>query len=89
MAGGQITNVVGVAFRMKIFTAYLAHETNSFSPIPTNLRSFEELGVYRTGMGPPDEDIALLKGSALFYKEAMRRGDEAVVGLSAHAQPSP
>ncbi len=88
MAGGQITNVVGVAFRMKIFTAYLAHETNSFSPIPTNLRSFEELGVYRTGMGPPEEDIALLRGSALFYKEAMRRGDEAVVGLSAHAQPS-
>lgn len=73
---------------MKIFAAYFAHETNSFSPIPTNLESFEELGVYRTSTGAPEQNTALLKGAAHFYKEAMRRGDEAVVGLSAHSQPS-
>lgn len=73
---------------MKIFTAYFAHETNSFSPIPTNLESFEQLGIYRTNMGAPQDNITLLKGSALFFDEAVRRGHEINVGLSAHAQPS-
>ncbi len=73
---------------MRIFTAYFAHETNSFSPIPTNLASFEELGVYRAAMGAPEQNIPLLKGAAHFYKEAKRRGHDVIVGLSAHAQPS-
>lgn len=72
---------------MKIFTAYLAHETNSFSPLPTNLASYEELGIYRPSMGPT-ADRTLLKVAAPFYDEALRRGDEVVVGLCAHAQPS-
>ena len=73
---------------MKVFTAYFAHETNSFSPIPTNLDSFEALGIYRSSMGPPRQNVSSLKGSALFYKEAMRRDHDIAVGLSAHAQPS-
>lgn len=73
---------------MKIFAAYFAHETNSFSPIATNLASFEELGVYRASFGAPQDMIPQLKGAALFYKEAMRRGHDATIGLSAHAQPS-
>ncbi|MEZ5897764.1 MAG: M81 family metallopeptidase [Parvularculaceae bacterium] len=73
---------------MKIFTAYFAHETNSFSPIPTNLKSFEDLGVYRPAKGAPEHNDSLLKGAAHFYREAKRRGHEAFVGLSAHAQPS-
>lgn len=73
---------------MKVFTAYFAHETNSFSPIPTNLDSFEQLGIYRTCTGAPQDNIALLKGSALFFNEAVRRGHDVTVGLSAHAQPS-
>lgn len=72
---------------MKIFSAYFAHETNSFSPIPTTLASFEELGIYRPWMGPTT-DRALLKGASHFAEEAARRGDRIELGLCAHAQPS-
>ena len=68
--------------------AFLAHETNSFSPIPTDLSSFGEAGIYRPAVGPPDQHISLLKGVADFYAEAKRRNDVAVVGLCAIAQPS-
>lgn len=73
---------------MRCYMAYLAHETNSFSPIPTDRSSFDEVGVYRPEIGPPDRHIGLLKGVADFYLEARRRGDEAVVGVCALAQPS-
>lgn len=73
---------------MKCFIAFLAHETNSFSPVPTDLSSFEEVGIYRPSMGPPDERPEILKGAVDLLREAQRRGDEAVVGLCALAQPS-
>jgi microcystin degradation protein MlrC len=73
---------------MKCFMAYLAHETNSFSPIPTDLSSFEEVGIYRPAVGAPAQHMGLLKGVADFLRVAQRRGDEAVVGLCALAQPS-
>ncbi|MBV6415817.1 MAG: hypothetical protein CMLOHMNK_00338 [Steroidobacteraceae bacterium] len=73
---------------MKCYMAFLAHETNSFSPIPTDRSSFEEAGIYRPALGPPGEHLSLLKGVADFYAEAQRRNDEAVVGLCAIAQPS-
>ena len=73
---------------MKCFIAFLAHETNSFSPVPTDLSSFEEIGIYRPSVGPPEEHLDLLKGAADFLREAKRRGDEPVVGLCALGQPS-
>jgi len=73
---------------MKCFIAFLAHETNSFSPVPTDLSSFEELVVYRPSMGPPDARPEILKGAVDLLREAQRRGDQAVVGLCALAQPS-
>ncbi|MCC7395285.1 MAG: M81 family metallopeptidase [Sphingomonadaceae bacterium] len=75
---------------MKIFTAYLAHETNTFSPIPTNLAAFYEGGFYRPQESPPPAPGASehLLGASYFYEEAQRRGDEVVVGLCAQAQPS-
>jgi len=72
---------------MKVFAAYLAHETNSFSPIPTTLASFKELGIYRPAMGPLT-DHGRLKGAGHFSEEARKRGDQCFVGLCAHAQPS-
>jgi len=72
---------------MKIFAAYFAHETNSFSPVPTNLESFRQLGLYRPGSGAVLEP-ATLKGAWHFYQEAQRRGDQVATGLCAHAQPS-
>jgi len=73
---------------MKCFIAFLAHEVNSFSPVPTDLSSFEEIGIYRPSVGPPDDHPVLLKGAVDFLREARRRGDEAVVGLCALGQPS-
>lgn len=75
---------------MRVFTAYLAHETNSFSPIPTNLASFREGAFYRPGFSPPLSPASKdgLLGAGYFYEEALRRGDEVSVGLCAHAQPS-
>ena len=73
---------------MKCYMAFLAHETNSFSPIPTDRSSFEEIGIYRPSLGTPEDHAPLLKGVADFYDEAKRRNDEAVVGLCALAQPS-
>ncbi len=73
---------------MKCFMAYLAHETNSFSPIPTDLSSFEEVGIYRPAQGAPGEHLGLLKGAADFYRVAQQRGDQPIVGLCALAQPS-
>lgn len=73
---------------MKCYIAFLAHETNSFSPVPTDLSSFEETGIYRPSLGPPEKHLDLLKGAVDFLREARRRGDEAVVGLCALAQPS-
>lgn len=72
---------------MKIFTAYFAHETNSFSAIPTNLDSFRELGIFNAGDGAVSSPTSL-KGAWHFFEEANRRGDTVEVGLCAHAQPS-
>ncbi len=72
---------------MRIFAAYFAHETNSFSPIPTNLESFRELGIYRPS-GDTEFTPESAKGAWHFFEEAQRRGDEITVGLCAHAQPS-
>lgn len=72
---------------MKVFTAYFAHETNSFSPVPTDLDSFRELGIHRSSDGRPD-DLRDLKVARAFYLEAEKRGDEVHPGLCAHSQPS-
>lgn len=73
---------------MRSFVAFLAHETNSFSPIPTAIENFEEIGIYSPSMGSPDDHQELLKGAGDFYKLAKSRGDTAIVGTCALAQPS-
>lgn len=75
-------------FTMRSFMAYLAHETNSFSPIATNLASFEECGIYRPSMGSPEQHLPLLKGVADFYRLAKQQHHDAIVGTCALAQPS-
>ena len=37
---------------MRVFTATLATETNTFSPMPTDLASFEDRGYYPPGHHP-------------------------------------
>lgn len=73
---------------MRCFMAFLAHESNSFSPIPTGYASFDEIGIYSPDMGDPEDHLPLLKGVADFYLEAQKRGHTAIVGTCALAQPS-
>ena len=72
---------------MKLFTAGFAHETNSFSPLPTSKRNFEELMIRpRTGKG-----MERLK-DAVGYADFIRLGEESQMqvakGLYCEAQPS-
>ncbi|MDY0743938.1 M81 family metallopeptidase [Paucibacter sp. R3-3] len=73
---------------MRIFVAGLIHETNSFSPIPTSVQSFEEGLLVRRS--EPDalrkiEAQAMLSG---VFAAAKRAGDTLLPGLFAVAEPS-
>jgi microcystin degradation protein MlrC len=73
---------------MHIFLAALAHETNSFSPLPTTLRSFEEGLLYRPGDG--DDHFARARdfpGYGFLLDVAGQRGDRVTAGMCAWAQP--
>ncbi|MCT2532108.1 M81 family metallopeptidase [SAR92 clade bacterium H231] len=71
---------------MKIFSACLATETNTFSPIPTGQNDFFTvlnddivIGAHNFDEIPP---------FALWHKKALARGDEFIFSLFAFAQPS-
>lgn len=73
---------------MRLFTAGLSTESNTFAPWPTGKRGFSEIGPFRgdaTTRGREDE-TGLIAG---VWKElASRDGHEFVEGFFAHAQPS-
>jgi microcystin degradation protein MlrC len=72
---------------MKIFMAGLVTETNSFSPLPTGLLSFEEGGIMR---GDATSQPLQYWTAALhvWKQEAEKRGWELSEGLMASAQPA-
>ncbi|MDJ0921688.1 MAG: M81 family metallopeptidase [Henriciella sp.] len=73
---------------MKLFTACLATETNTFSPVPTGLRAFEEYGIYRgDGSAHPEKSLF---GPLLGLWKGMAEGEgyESVESLCVFAQPS-
>jgi microcystin degradation protein MlrC len=72
---------------MRIFAASLATETNSFSPIPTNRRSFEETVYFRPGEHP---DRATHCTAPLWAarRRARQEGFELVEGSCFWAEPS-
>lgn len=73
---------------MHIFLAALAHETNSFSPIPTTLRAFGEGILYRPRDGGAQRAEALgFPGYGLLLETASVHGDTVTCGLCAWAQP--
>jgi microcystin degradation protein MlrC len=73
---------------MHIFLAALAHETNSFSPIPTTLRAFEEGILFRPGDDDGKRADALgFPGYGFLFDVARERGDRVTPGLCAWAQP--
>ncbi len=69
---------------MRIFGASLATETNTFSPMPTGLKSFyvARKGDYSTY--PPFKDSVV----ALWHKMTTERGDEYFESLIAAAEPA-
>jgi microcystin degradation protein MlrC len=73
---------------MHIFLAAFAHETNSFSPIPTTLRSFEEGILYRPGDDERKQARARnFPGYGFLLDVADDHGERVTAGLCAWAQP--
>lgn len=73
---------------MKIYTATLIHETNSFSPIPTDLDSYREVFLYRPSTGEGAGLADSLAADINISTMAAKRGHQAHQGLIAGAQPS-
>lgn len=71
---------------MKLFTAGLATETNSFSPLPTSLRSFTDFFCVRGGV--PDSAPLFAAPLVVFRSRARARGYTVHEGLCAFAEPA-
>ncbi len=72
---------------MRVFLAALAHETNTFSPLPTTRQSFEEGLLHRRGDAATLEKARQFAGYNDVLEIARSRGDECIAGLCAWAQP--
>jgi microcystin degradation protein MlrC len=71
---------------MRVFTASLATETNTFSPLPTSLASFAERGYFPSGTHPPG--MTLFSGPLWAARERARTlGWHVIEGMTAGAQP--
>ena len=71
---------------MKLFTAGLATETNTFSPLPTSLRSFTDFFCVRGGV--PDSAPLFAAPLVVFRARARARGYAVHEGLCAFAEPA-
>lgn len=72
---------------MRIFLAALAHETNTFSPIPTTRQSFAEGLLHHRGDAATLAKAREFAGYTDVLDLARARGDECIAGLCAWAQP--
>jgi len=72
---------------MRVFTASLATETNTFAPMPTGLASFKQDGYFPAGTHP--DRMTFFAGPLWAARQRAReRGWTLVEGLVAGAQPS-
>ncbi|MBL8361670.1 MAG: M81 family metallopeptidase [Rubrivivax sp.] len=72
---------------MRVFTATLATETNTFAPMPTGLASYRERGYYKAGTHP--EAMSFFAGPLWAARQRARRdGWTLIEGMVAAAQPS-
>jgi microcystin degradation protein MlrC len=72
---------------MKLFTASVATETNTFSPIPTSIANFHESFYARPGEHP-DEPKLCTAPLWVARRRARAEGWELVEGSCAFAEPS-
>jgi microcystin degradation protein MlrC len=73
---------------MRLFTAGISTESNTFAPWPTGKRGFSQIGPFRgdaTTRGRDDETGVI---AGLWKELAVRDGLEFLEGFFAHAQPS-
>ena len=73
---------------LKVYVAALAHETNTFSPLPTTLRSFEEGLLHRPGDTASQAPALGFAGYGDALEIAAQNGDLGIAGLCAWAQPA-
>jgi microcystin degradation protein MlrC len=74
--------------KLRAFAAGIAHESNSFSPIPTTQRSFETGLLYRPGDVRALEQAYEFPAYGDLLEAAAARGIDAMPGTFAWAQPS-
>lgn len=72
---------------MRIFTASLVTETNTFAPIPTGFRSFEEMGCFPRNASSAGE-TTLNQVARTFRSLAEAEGHEVFDSLYTFAQPA-
>lgn len=71
---------------MRVFTATLATETNTFAPLPTGLEAFRDRGYFKAGAHPPH--LTLFAGPLIAARaQAAARGWTVIEGMVAFAQP--
>lgn len=73
---------------MRVFIAALAHETNSFSPIPTSMQSYVEGVLFRPSEAQGRDPETAFIGYGDFARLARERGHERILSIAALAQPS-
>lgn len=73
---------------LTVYIAALAHETNTFSPLPTTLRSFEEGLLHRPGDAASKAPALGFAGYGDALEIAAENGDHGIAGLCAWAQPA-
>lgn len=72
---------------LKVFVGALAHETNTFSPLPTTRRSFEEGILHRGGNGRTLDSARTFPGYGDLLDVCSQAGDDAIACMCAWAQP--
>lgn len=73
---------------MKIYTAAMMHETNRFSPIPTDLDSFKEFPYYLPGGKISEQEILNDPMYGVFVSLLAAGNNDIVIGPAFGAQPS-
>jgi microcystin degradation protein MlrC len=73
---------------LRVFVTGIAHETNSFSPLPTALRNFEADCAYRPSTGAAREEALAFPGYGDAVRIAAARGDRVIEGPFFWSQPS-
>ncbi len=74
---------------MKVYSTYFAHESNSFSPIPTTLESYSQSCLYRPKTGEGEEILSEeLSDDLAMIPILKERGHELHVGPLAATTPS-